>query len=128
MAIERAGAPQGNLNSAKSVLPALRRLRRGKPLPPELTRIAALADREAEELISDRGGWEGMSGAEQLMVANWKAARQAELIILAGADRQGSGSCECRRVLGLATRSPASGLVLVGSTSSPHSPRTGTSG
>ncbi len=81
MAIERAGAPQGNLNSAKSVLPALRRLRRGKPLPPELTRIAALADREAEELISDRGGWEGMSGAEQLMVANWKAARQAELLI-----------------------------------------------
>ena len=81
MAIERAGAPQGNLNSAKSVLPALRRLRRGKPLPPELTRIAALADREAEELVSDRGGWEGMSGAEQLMVANWKSARQAELLI-----------------------------------------------
>ena len=55
MAIEGAGAPQGNLNSAKSVLPVLKRLRQGKRLPPELTRIAALADREAEELISDRG-------------------------------------------------------------------------
>ena len=70
----------GSSSEAKSVLPALRRLRRGKPLPPELTRIAALADREAEELVSDRGGWEGMSGAEQLMVSNWKAARQAAVL------------------------------------------------
>lgn len=59
MAGDRAGAPQGNLNSAKSVLPALKRLRRGKALPAELTRVVALADREAEELVSDRGGWGG---------------------------------------------------------------------
>ena len=47
-----------------------RRLRQGKRLPPELTRIAALADREGEESISGRGGREGMSSPEQLMVAN----------------------------------------------------------
>ena len=77
----RAGAPKGNLNGAKSVLPALRRLKQGKPLSPELTRIVALADLEAEELISDRGGFDAMTGAERLMISNWKSARQAELLI-----------------------------------------------
>ena len=32
-------------------------------------------------LVSDLGGWDAMSGGERLMVANWKAARQAELLI-----------------------------------------------
>ena len=77
----RSGAPRGNLNAAKNVLPVLRRLRRGKPLPEELGRVTALAEQEAEELISDKGGWQNISGAERLMLSNWKAARRAELLI-----------------------------------------------
>ena len=69
MPTSRVGAPKGNLNSAKSVLPALKRLKR-KPLPAKLTRVEALADRESEELVSNRGGWHGMSGAERLMISN----------------------------------------------------------
>ncbi len=77
----RSGPPPGNLNAAKSVLPALARLRRGKSLPPEMGRVLALANREAEELITDRGGWENLTGAERLMLSNWKSARKAELLI-----------------------------------------------
>ncbi len=81
MTTRRAGAPKGNLNSAKSVLPALKRLKKGKPLPAELTRVVALVDREADELVSDRGGWSGITGAERLVISTWKSARQAELLI-----------------------------------------------
>ena len=77
----RSGPPPGNLNAAKSVLPALARLRRGKPLPPEIGRVLALANREAEQLVTDKGCWGNMSGAERLMVSNWKSARKAELLI-----------------------------------------------
>ncbi len=77
----RSGPPPGNLNAAKSVLPALARLRRGKSLPPELGRVLALANREAEELVTDRGGWGNLTGAERLMLSNWKSARKAELLI-----------------------------------------------
>ncbi|MDA2928474.1 hypothetical protein MYX84_00775 [Acidobacteria bacterium AH-259-O06] len=75
------GGQPGNLNRAKSALPALKRLEVGKPLPAYLERVAALADLEAGELISDKGGEAYMSGAEKLMVANWKSARMAELLI-----------------------------------------------
>ncbi len=77
----RSGPPRGNLNAAKNVLPALARLQRGKSLPPELNRLARMANQEAEELTSDKGGRENMSGAERLMLSNWKSARMAELLI-----------------------------------------------
>ncbi len=77
----RSGPPPGNLNAAKSVLPALTRLRQGKPLPPGMGRVLALANRETEELVTDKGGWGNMSGAERLMLSNWKSARKAELLI-----------------------------------------------
>ena len=79
----RAGAPKGNLNSARSILPALKRIQQGKPLPAKLTRITALAESEGSELASDKGGWEFMSGAEKLMIGVWKSARQSELLIWA---------------------------------------------
>ncbi len=56
MVDSKGGAPHGNLNAAKNVLSALARLQRGKSLPPELSRMVALADQEAQELISDKGG------------------------------------------------------------------------
>jgi len=77
----RSGPLQGNLNAAKNVLSALVRLKRGKSLPRELNRVAMMANQEADELISDKGGWENMSGAERLMLSNWKSARKAELLI-----------------------------------------------
>ena len=77
------GGQPGNLNRAKNVLSALKRVQQGKPLPANLTRIMALAEQEASELVSDRGGWEFMSGAEQLMIGVWKSARQSELLIWA---------------------------------------------
>ncbi len=40
-----------------------------------------MANQEANELISDKGGWENMGGAERLMLSNWKSARKAELLI-----------------------------------------------
>ena len=73
--------PPGNLNARRSSLAAIGRLQQGRPLPSTLARVVALADQEAEELISDRGGWEQMSGAERLMVSNWTSARKAELLI-----------------------------------------------
>ncbi len=77
----KGGAPHGNLNAAKNVLSAVARLGRGKPLPPELNRVTMMANQEASELISDKGGWDNMSGAERLMLSNWKSARKAELLI-----------------------------------------------
>ena len=77
----KGGAPHGDLNAAKNVLSAVARLGRGKSLPPEQSRMVALADQEAQELISDKGGWDSMSGAERLMLSNWKSARKAELLI-----------------------------------------------
>ena len=76
------GAPKGNLNRARSILPALKRLKLDRPLPEKLARVVAIAEREAQELVSDRGGEQAMSGAEILMIANWTAARRAELLIL----------------------------------------------
>ena len=75
------GGQQGNLNAAKDIRPALKRLQQGKPLPPDLERVVALADREKQVLVSDRGGLDHMSGAEKLMVNNWASARKAELLI-----------------------------------------------
>ncbi len=72
----------GNLNACKSVLPVIRRLQQGKPLPPELARVIALADKEADLLISDKGGLDNMSGGEQLLVNVWRVARQCTLLIL----------------------------------------------
>ena len=43
--------------------------------------MVALAEREAEMLISDKGGRENMSGAEQLMIGIWRSGRQCELLI-----------------------------------------------
>lgn len=80
--IKGRSGPPGNLNSVRSVLPALRRLRNGKPLPPELARVAALADQEAELLIADKGGLSNMTGGERLMLNVWRSARQAVLLIL----------------------------------------------
>jgi hypothetical protein len=77
----RTGPPKGNLNAARSVVPALKRLAQGKVLPPELERICLLADFEAAELVSDRGGLDNMSGAEKLMINSWTSARRAELLI-----------------------------------------------
>jgi len=53
----------------------------GQALPDYLERITSLADFEAGELISDKGGIDGMTGGEKLLVANWKSARMAELIV-----------------------------------------------
>ena len=75
------GGQPGNLNRAKTAVPALKRLKLGQALPDYLERITSLADFEAGELISDRGGVEGMTGGEKLLVANWKSARMAELLI-----------------------------------------------
>ncbi len=77
----KSGPPRGNLNAAKNVLSALVRLQKGKSLPPELNRVTVMANQEANELISDKGGWENMGGAERLMLSNWKSARKAELLI-----------------------------------------------
>lgn len=74
--------PPGNLHNAKSILPALRRLQKGKPLPAPLQRVTAIADREAELIVSDKGGQENLTGGEQLMVNVWKTARRAVLLIL----------------------------------------------
>ncbi len=74
--------PVGNLNGARSILLALRRLRQGKPLPPALARGAALSDQEAEMLIADKGGVENMTGGERIMLEVWRTARQATLLIL----------------------------------------------
>lgn len=71
----------GNLNAAKSVLPVIRRLQQGKPLPPNLARIAAISDLEAEPLIADKGGLENMTGGEQAMLRIWKTAREITLLI-----------------------------------------------
>ncbi len=74
--------PPGNLNNATSVLPALRRLRQGKPLPAPLQRVTAIADKEAEMLVADKGGQANLTGGEILMVNVWRTARQATLLIL----------------------------------------------
>lgn len=74
--------PPGNMHGAKSVLPALRRLRQGKPLPPGLARVAELADWEADMLAADKGGLDAMTGGERLMLSIWRSARQASLLIL----------------------------------------------
>lgn len=86
--------PPGHLHSAKSVIPALRRLRQGKPLPPELARVAALADQEAELLIADKGGLTNMTGGERLMLNVWRSARQAVLLILNEMVSRGAVSAE----------------------------------
>ena len=75
------GGQPGNLNRAKTAVPALKRLETGKPLPAYLERVTALSEREAAELVSDKGGEENMSGAELLLVATWKSARMCELLI-----------------------------------------------
>lgn len=69
------------MNRAKTAVPALKRLQLGQPLPDYLERITSLADFEAGELISDKGGPNAMTGGEKLLVANWKSARMAELLI-----------------------------------------------
>lgn len=74
--------PPGNMNSATSIIPALRRLRLGKPLPPELVRVAAIADQEVELLVGDKGGLDNLTGGERLMLNVWRTARQATLLIL----------------------------------------------
>lgn len=74
--------PPGHLHTAKSVLPALNRLRFGKPLPQNLARVAAIADREAEMLAADKGGLDNMTAGERLMLNAWRTARQATLMIL----------------------------------------------
>jgi len=76
------GGQRGNLNAARSVLPALRRLRGGEPLPPGLARVAALADRGADHFAASKGGREHMSAGELLMLGVWHTAKMAELIIL----------------------------------------------
>lgn len=53
----------------------------GKALPAKYNRIVEVAEQETVELVSDKGGVENMSGGEKLMLANWKAARQAEMLI-----------------------------------------------
>ncbi len=73
--------PPGNLNAGRNIRTAIRRLQEGRPLPTYLARVVALADQEAEELISDRGGWDRLSGVERLIIDNWKSARQVELLI-----------------------------------------------
>ncbi len=110
----RSGPPPGNLNAAKSVLPALTRLRQGKPLPPGMGRVLALANRETEELVTDKGGWGNMSGAERLMLSNWKSARKAELLIWRELLERGAELGEGGRLLGPAAWSPAPGPVSVG--------------
>jgi len=75
------GGQPGNLNRAKTAVPALKRLETGKPLPAYLERVTALSEREAAELVSDKGGEANMSGAELLLVATWKSARMCELLI-----------------------------------------------
>ena len=75
------GGQPGNLNRAKTAVPALKRLETGKPLPAYLERVTALSEREAAELVSDKGGEANMSGAELLLVATWKSARMFELLI-----------------------------------------------
>ncbi len=74
--------PVGNLNSARSIAPALRRLRQGKALPAPLLRVTAIADKEAEKIVSDKGGQGHLTGGEELMLNVWKTARQATLLIL----------------------------------------------
>jgi hypothetical protein len=74
--------PPGNLNNARSIVPALARLRRGKPLPAPLQRVTVIADKEAEKIVSDKGGKGNLTGGEELMLNVWRTARQATLLIL----------------------------------------------
>lgn len=74
--------PVGNLNAAKSVRPALRRLKKGKPLPPELAVVEKGVEKEAQALIRDKGGESNMTAAELSLVQNWKTARVAICLIL----------------------------------------------
>ncbi len=82
--------PPGNLNAARSILPTIRRLQRGKPLPESLALIAAISDREAEQLIADKGGLENMTGGEQ--------DRKGDRVFLAGNHGAGGGSRTPTRV------------------------------
>ena len=74
--------PPGNLNNARSVIPVLRRLASGKPLPPELVRIGTLVERQAAGLEGDKGGRDYMTAGEQAMLDVWRTARTATLVIL----------------------------------------------
>ena len=80
--VRRRGGQPGNLSAAKSVIPALRRLRQGKPLPPKLARVTALVDREAGRFANSKGGLEYMAEGEQMMLNVWRMARTATLLIL----------------------------------------------
>lgn len=75
--------PPGNLHNARSVLPVLRRLTSGKPLPPELVRIGTLVESQAVGLEGDKGGRDSMTAGEQAMLDIWRTARTATLLILA---------------------------------------------
>ena len=54
----------GNLNAARSILPALARLRKGKPLPDPFQRVTVIADRKVRSLAADKPD---MTAAETLM-------------------------------------------------------------
>ncbi len=75
------GAQPGNLSSATSVLPALERLKKGKPLPAYLNRVITMAEIERQELIQDKGGPEIVTESEKLLTGAWKGARAGELLI-----------------------------------------------
>lgn len=79
--------PVGNLNAARSILPALRRLRQGKPLPPDLARVTALADLEAKGLEADKPD---MTAGERAILNVWRTARTAVLLILDELVRRGA--------------------------------------
>jgi len=76
------GARFGNLNAARSIVPALKRLAKGKPLPENLQRVAEMAEIEAADLAADKGGLTNMTAGERAMLGIWKSAKAAELLVL----------------------------------------------
>jgi len=73
--------PPGNMHAARSALPALRRLKRGIPLPPELDFVLKAAEKETRPLFDHCGGHANCSETQRLTIANFGELEQLKFII-----------------------------------------------
>ncbi len=76
------GAQPGNLNAAKSVVPAIRRLLAGKPLTAELMRVIELVEMEEDAITADLGGRDNITSQEQALLNSWKTCRSVEMLVM----------------------------------------------
>lgn len=87
---DKGGAPFGNQNAAKSPNPILLRLRRGLPVPPEITYALKAADRETAPLFDHCGGAENCSETQSRLIANYGNLEQLKFIIWQQAYKKGA--------------------------------------